>query len=88
MSKLQQNYIFLTDDLNAVPSTISAREMRIGQIGVITTNEYAGRWLLRAYDRWVSLDQPNSTWSDPGPQFRVRLLRHGERLILEGKNSE
>lgn len=68
------------------------REMKDGQVGVITEGEYEGE-IVQRYDiggpggvdcAWIVLGQPysgsfRSEWSF-GPEWPVRILRHGELI--------
>jgi hypothetical protein len=71
------------------PTTISARDMKIGQLGQVSPADsdddhlYSEHILLRTYNGWVSLNNPMATWPKPGPTFPVTLLPRWSRVTLE-----
>ena len=60
--------------------------MRVGDIGIVTKwgerDDYVGHVILRHYEGYVSLTNPQKTWSGPGTDCRVRLLRPGTTLTV------
>lgn len=69
--------------------TIPAKEMCLGEIGIIEDTSLSfgqeGEILLRDYSGLVSLSRPGRTWSDPLPSFDVRLFSPGTEIVLRIK---
>lgn len=82
-----------------LPKVIPAQAMQCGDIGIVQVDptdalriavgindiysRYYGMHILRTYNGYVSLDNPNLAWSF-FPSFDVVLLAEGEQLILTG----
>jgi len=68
------------------PSALSTTlDMKIGDIGIVHGPIEQGTVLLRTYEGLVSLGSPRSTWrtdSKYDPNFPVRILKHGDTVIL------
>ena len=63
-------------------------EMLSGEIGNIIearTESYVGDLVLKSFEVLVSLSSPNTTWGNPLPPFKVRLLNPGTQVILTVK---
>jgi len=45
--------------------TITAGELKIGEMMEVTDGDYTEHILLRTYDRLISLSNPNLTWDEP-----------------------
>ena len=70
--------IDILEDVN----TIYASELKIGEMAVIVEENRKGEVLLRAYNVFVSLTKPNSTWLNDDLNFKVRRVKRVE-LVSE-----
>lgn len=64
---------------------LAARDMRIGQLGIVeegpyTQQQHVGSIVLRTYCGVVSLNHPNSTWDSP--RYMVHLLKTTDAITF------
>jgi hypothetical protein len=66
-----------------VEGSISADEMKIGQMGTIMGGAYAGETIMRIYEHIVSLNNANNTWDElKKVNFKIKLLPKGTKITL------
>lgn len=78
---------YRVEDDRTPAKVIDHKAGKVGDVGrVVTPGHYRGHIVLKVYGRWVSLNDPSSTWED-GTSWSVlrdiELLSPGERVILE-----
>ena len=78
-------YDLTVDDKNPRKSRTS--DMNTRDIGIITEGGYINNIILKTYDGFVSLSDPSVTWNSD-PNVSVRLLKPGQKVILEIKGEE
>ena len=63
---------------------INPADMEIGDLAIVqdSNSRFYQHILLRAYDQWISLNEPQSTWRMP-PNFKVANLVKGDVVTLE-----
>jgi len=61
---------------------ITADTMQLGEYAeIIAKGPYEGHIIVRAYNIFVSINNPSFTWHEP--EFLVRRINQGEKIIIE-----
>lgn len=65
--------------------TIPAKDMKVGQVGIFKTlmGCYNEQIVVRMYNGYVLLSDPEKTWSGFSNNIIVELLPVGTKIILE-----
>lgn len=72
--RIKLNY--KTDNLN------TGQDLKIGDLLEIVAGDYKGEIILKTYECFVQLSDPNNTWSLGTPGLIGRKLLPGERITL------
>ena len=74
-----QHVVKMTQDPRPVPT--AARDMEVGEIGIIRSSFYAGLHIVKTYDGFVALEKPSSTWG-VRCTLQVDVLPAGTELTI------
>ena len=78
-------------------NTISADDLKIGQMGIITEGDYMGNVVLRTYIGLVSLTHPRTCWlgdfnhdkpydqAEKLPNIQVRVINSNQEVVLQSE---
>ena len=61
---------------------INGQDLKIGDLLEIVIGDYKGEIILKTYECFVLLSNPNNTWSLDTPGLIGRKLLPGERITL------
>ena len=65
---------------------VNGQDLKIGDLLEITTGDYEGEIILKTYECFVRLSDPNNTWSLNTPGLLGRKLLPGESITLTVEN--
>lgn len=74
------SYKLTTNEKETVTIT-SCKQMKIGDLAIIEKTPYKSQILLRTYSGWVSLTNPNTTWTG-STSLQVSPIPSGTKIIL------
>lgn len=60
----------------------STKKFKSGDVGVIVSGSWEGKHILRTYEGFVLLEDPELTWQKTA-DFPVQQLSKGTKIILE-----